>query len=33
MAVVIVDVKNRDAWEVAEEIRVILGQRAKVVET
>jgi hypothetical protein len=32
MAIVIVETKNRDAWEIAEEIRVILGQRAKVVE-
>jgi hypothetical protein len=34
MAVVIVEVKNGDvAWRIAEEIRVILGCRAKVVET
>ena len=32
MAVVIVEPKNRAAWEVAEEIRVILGERARVVE-
>ena len=29
---VVVETKNRDAWEVAEEIRVILGLRSKVVE-
>ena len=33
MAIVIVEAKNSDAWKVAEEIRVILGCRAKVVET
>jgi hypothetical protein len=33
LAIVIVEARNRDAWEIAEEIRVILGQRAKVVET
>jgi hypothetical protein len=32
MAVVIVETKNSDAWKIAEEIRVILGCRAKVVE-
>ncbi len=31
-AIVIVEVKKRNAWEVAEEIRVILGVRAKVIE-
>jgi hypothetical protein len=33
MAIVIVEAKNRNAWEIAEEIRVILGQRARVIET
>jgi hypothetical protein len=33
LAIVIVEAENRDAWKVAEEIRVILGRRAKVVET
>ena len=33
LAVVIVETKNSDAWKVAEEIRVILGCRARVVET
>jgi hypothetical protein len=33
LAIVIVETKNRNAWEIAEEIRVILGLRAKIVET
>ena len=33
MAVVIVETKNRNAWEIAEEIRVILGCKAKVIES
>jgi len=34
MTVVIVEAKTPGmAWEIAEEIRVILGRRAKVVET
>lgn len=33
LAIVIVETKNQDAWKVAEEIRVILGHRAKVVIT
>jgi hypothetical protein len=34
MAVIIVEAKDTDvAWQIAEEIRVILGRRARVVET
>ena len=34
MTIVIVEAKSPNlAWEIAEEIRVILGHRAKVVET